>query len=410
MPAGIDIRHRKHCTSPRDDGKCCGASFQAYVYDKRTGKLIRHTEPTITGAKQWRQDALVALRRGEYQQPAAGRTVTAAMTELLAGMRDGTVLDRSGRRYRPATIRSYGQAWRKYLEPALGRLRLGEVQRRDVQRLIDRMHADKLSGSTIRNKLDPLRVLYRRALEDEEVTRTPISSLRLPENTHAPRTVVDAGQAGVLLDALPDAERALFAAALYAGLRIGELRALRWTAVDFDAGVIRVHAGWDDQEGEQDTKTLAGTRTVPLAGRLRAELARHKLATGHGEDDLVFGRTGSSAFTRSTVRARALRAWGWKEAHNPEPDGPKLVWLKAREDALEPLTPHQARHCAASYMAACGLTPKEAQTALGHADIRTTMNVYAKAVPGWEQGAAAKLDAYLGAKVLRKSGTQPSGS
>jgi hypothetical protein len=32
---------------------------------------------------------------------------------------------------------------------------------------------------------------------------------------------------------------------------------------------------------------------------------------------------------------------------------------------------------------------------MGHADIRTTLNVYAKAVPGWESGAAAKVYAYL---------------
>jgi integrase len=265
MAAGIDIRHRKRCTSPHSGGKCCGASWQAYVWDKRAGKLIRHTAPNKTAVRQWRQDALVAMRRGEYQQPATGRTVTAAMTELLAGMRDGTVLDRSGRRYRPATIRSYEQAWRKYLEPTLGRLRLGEVQRRDVQRLIDRMPADKLAGSTIRNKLDPLRVLYRRALEDEEVTRTPISHLRLPENVSAPRTVVDTDQAGVLLDALPDAERALFAAALYAGLRIGELRALRWTAVDFDTGVIRVHAGWMTRRASRPPRRSPGR--VPCRSR-----------------------------------------------------------------------------------------------------------------------------------------------
>jgi hypothetical protein len=46
-------------------------------------------------------------------------------------------------------------------------------------------------------------------------------------------------------------------------------------------------------------------------------------------------------------------------------------------------------------MAAAGLTPKEAQDAMGHADIRTTLNIYAKALPGGQQ-AAAKLDAYPG--------------
>lgn len=110
MPAGIDVRHKKACTSPRDDGKCCGASWQAYAYDRRAGKLIRKTFPNKTAAKQWRQDALVALRRGEFTTEKS-RTVAAAMDELLAGMSNGTVLDRSGRRYRPATVRSYRQAW-----------------------------------------------------------------------------------------------------------------------------------------------------------------------------------------------------------------------------------------------------------------------------------------------------------
>jgi site-specific recombinase XerC len=51
-----------------------------------------------------------------------------------------------------------------------------------VQRLVDRMHAQGLGGSTIRNKLDPLRVVYRRALQDEDVTVSPMSNLRLPNS------------------------------------------------------------------------------------------------------------------------------------------------------------------------------------------------------------------------------------
>jgi hypothetical protein len=39
-----------------------------------------------------------------------------------------------------------------------------------------------------------------------------------------------------LLDALPDSERALWATAFYAGLRVGELRAPRSEHVGFDAG------------------------------------------------------------------------------------------------------------------------------------------------------------------------------
>jgi len=224
-------------------------------------------------------------------------------------------------------------------------------------------------------------------LQDDEVTRNPAENLRLPALKSKPRRVANHDRAADLLDALPEGERAAWATAIYAGLRVGELRGLRWRHVDFDAGVIRVQAGWDDMEGEQATKTTAGERTIPLIGRLRSELARHKLATGRGAYDLCFGRTAHDAFVRSTLRARALRAW--------------------EAAGLDPLMPHEGRHTCASYLAAAGLTPKEAQTAMGHADIRTTLNVYAKAVPGWESGAVAKLDAYLEAPGARKVRESP---
>jgi integrase len=83
----------------------------------------------------------------------------------------------------------------------------------------------------------------------------------------------------------------------------------------------------------------------------------------------------------STLRRQSLDAW--------------------EAAGLAPLTPHEARHTCASYLAAAGLTPKDVQTAMGHADIRTTMNLYAKAVPGWER-AATKLDAYLDDHAKRR--------
>jgi hypothetical protein len=57
-----------------------------------------------------------------------------------------------------------------------------------------------------------------------------------------------------------------------------------------------------------------------------------------------------------------------------------------------------------------GLSVKEAQEALGHADARTTMGIYQQALPGWQEQATHKLDAYLGAKVARKSDPLPERS
>ena len=396
-PPGLTPRHSKRCATVTGDKCDCKPTWQAWVWDAAAGRKLKRTFPTKTAAKLWRQDALVAVRAGELTAtPKGARTVADALEKLIAGMKDGSVLDRSGRRYRPVTIRNYAADVRNVLAPALGHLRLGEVKRGDVQRLVDRLHADGLTGSTIRNKLDPLRVVFRRAVQDEEVATNPATTLRLPALAHRPKRIADPDRAATLLDALPDGERALWATAFLGGLRMGELRALPVDGVDFDAGLIRVEKGWDDVEGEQDPKTAAGVRTIPLVGRLRVELARQILATGRSGSDLIFGETATTALVRSTVRSRALRAWGWRHVPNPTPGArPKRIWVKAREDALDPLQPHEARHTCASYLAAAGVTPKNVQTAMGHAHIATTLDLYAKSVPGWERDAAAKVDEWL---------------
>ena len=382
---GIDTRHARACRS-RAGGRCsCTPTYQANVFDSRSRRRIRKTFPTKSAAKLWRQDAVVALRKGTMAAPTP-TTVAEAGAALLDGMRDGSMLNRSGMTYRPATIRAYEQAIRAYINPALGSRRLHEVRRRDVQAFADGLRAKGLGASTIYNKLDPLRVMFRRAIRDDVIAVDPTDGIELPAIRGRRDRIASVASAEALIAAAPDQDRAMWATAFYAGLRRGELRALRWRHVDFAAGVIRVEDGWDDQEGVQDAKTAAGRRVVPIAGALRRSLAAHKLATGRNADELVFGRTATLPFVPSTTRRRALAAWGTV--------------------GLEPLTPHEARHTCASYLIAAGLNPKQIQTYIGHSDVRTTFNVYSHLLPGDEAKAAAQLDALLdegSARQLRDS-------
>ncbi len=185
---------------------------------------------------------------------------------------------------------------------------------------------------------------------------------------------------------MPDSERALWATALFAGLRRGELRALRWDSIDFDAGVIRVERAWDAVEGEIDVKSEAGRRAVPMALVVRRELTAHKTRTERDGEDLVFGRTPREPFIPSTVRTRANAAW------------------KAAK--LTPLTLHEARHCAISYFIAAGLDWKQISTWAGHGDVRQTWNRYGHLVPGDEEQAAERLSRYLGGPIVAQSVAQ----
>lgn len=189
-----------------------------------------------------------------------------------------------------------------------------------------------------------------------------------------------------------------------AGLRRGELRGLRWVDIDLQTRELRVARGWDAVHGPIEAKTRAGRRTVPIIGALAPELARHKLATGRDGDQLVFGPDGERAFEPSTVRRRALAAWGWREQRNPKKAGPPRLLVKTREDALVPIGLHEARHTFASTLIAAGVNAKAITEAMGHASVTMTFDRYGHLMPDGRDEARARVDAYLDSTSSRPVG------
>jgi integrase len=96
----------------------------------------------------------------------------------------------------------------------------------------------------------------------------------------------------------------------YAGLRPGELRALRWG--DVRERTILVQRGADPDGKAKTTKTRAA-RTVQLLAPLTADLREWRMASGRpGGDALVFSREGGGAWTKDDWDV--FRANGWKTA------------------------------------------------------------------------------------------------
>jgi integrase len=372
MATGVRQRHGNGCNGK---GRC-DCPWRAEVYSKRDGRKLRKTFPTQAAAKGWRADKLSAANRGKL------RVLTTvglreASAELLAGMRDGSIPTRTGARYKPATIRGYDEAMTLRVLPTLGDKRLSDIERADVQDLADTLTGEGLSASTVQNTLDPLRVIYRRAIRRDLVSTDPTEGLELRAPDGKRDRIATPDEAVSLLAALPDSERALWACAFYAGLRRGELRALRWSDVDLPARVIHVQRGWDAVEGEQDGKSAAADRRVPILELLAPEIAAHKLRTRGDGDALVFGRTATDIFIPSTVRSRALKAWE-----------------KAK---LQPIGLHEARHTCASILIAAGVNAKALSVIMGHATISMTFDVYGHMMPGGLEEAAASANAYLAA-------------
>ena len=150
-PTRVAVRHARGCDFRGwDNFPCkCDPGYQAWVSNKRARegeqKRPRKTFSTPEAAKDWRDDQLHKLRHGG-RIASTKKSVAAAADELLAGMRDGTISARGGKRYKPSVIRSYEQDLRNYIRPEFGHRKLSDVEHLDIQDFIDALHGQGLSA------------------------------------------------------------------------------------------------------------------------------------------------------------------------------------------------------------------------------------------------------------------------
>ena len=306
---GVVVRDQLGCAS-RSGGLCaCRPSFQAQVWSTRDRKTIRRTFRTVAEAKVWRQETQVELRRGLLRAPSR-LTLDESAGEWLSAAGAGVVRTRSGDVYKPSALRAYKQALVCHLLPTLGWRRLSAIGRNDVQDLVDRLVASGAAPSTVRNAVLPLRAIYRRALSREEVAVNPTRGLQLPAVRARRERVARREEARQLIGAVPIGDRALWATAMYAGLRRGELLALRWADIDLAEGLIRVERAWDRVVGVIEPKSRSGRRIVPLTLVLRRYLIAHRLAQPSAADGFVFGTGSGRPFNPKVVVGRAGRRGG----------------------------------------------------------------------------------------------------
>lgn len=389
---GIRPRHSRSCGS-RAGATCnCDPSYEAWVFSKRDGKKIRKTFARLAEAKLWRADAVGQLSKGVMRAPKP-TTVREAWEVWREGASAGTIRNRSGDRYKPSAIRAYEKAMRLRVLPEFGAVRLAELQRPELQDFAERMIGEGLSASTVQVTLLPLRAIFKRALNRGDLVVNPCAGLQLPAIDGRRERFATPAEAESLIDAAPEADRAIWATALYAGLRRGELMALRWGDVDLAEGLIHVRHGWDPQAGQIDLKSRAGRRRVPIIPALRDHLVDHRLLTERDEG-FVFGRDADRVFEAGAVSQRATKAWeaaNTREHEAAEDEGRKPA-------PIARITLHECRHTFASLMIAAGVNAKALSTFMGHANISITLDRYGHLMPGSEAEAAKLLDTYLAAQ------------
>jgi integrase len=373
---GVRPRHHRWCPSSAGGPCICDPPWEAWVYSRRDHAKIRKSFPYYWEAKAWRHEQLELARNGQLRSPS--RRILAETASLwLALALEGKIRNRSGRRYKPSALRTIEADLRLHLVPSWGDRRVVEITRSELQHAVGNWLNAGLSPSKVRSIVNAARVLFRDfglLAEGDSQLVDPTHGLRLPAEPRRSERIATSAEARRLIQALQPRDRALWATAMYAGLRYGELRALQVRDIDLARRRIHVQRGWDQYEGEIGPKSEKGTRSTIITHSLQVLLAQHLQRTSRSGTDLMFGRAAKRPFNGSTINRRARVAWA------------------AREE--EPIGLQQCRHTAVSQMLDAGVSIDRVSKFVGHASITITVDRYGHLLPGGEEEAIGLLDRY----------------
>jgi integrase len=251
-----------------------------------------------------------------------------------------------------------------------------DVDARDLARVLRGMRERKVDGKpkpySPWTQVAVYRIIagtFALALRRGVIVRSPVDGLATserPKQRNARQVaVLDAATLDSLIAAGSSARwRVALALAAHAGLRIGEVRGLRWGDLDLDGDVLHVRRSMLRDGTAKSTKTAAGERAVPLLPSLRSRLVEYRLASGCSADENYVVSTHKGAPVQERNLRRALDA------------AKSAAGLDATEDRL---SWHSLRHSFASLMATdLDLPATTLAEIVGHADAGFTLRVYAR--------------------------------
>lgn len=324
-------------------------------------------------AKKLRQ-ALGA--RDDGAQPiSAKETVGKYLDGWMAGIEAGGEL-------RPRSVASYRGTIELYLKPALGKVPLARLQPQQVAQLYRDLLAAGKSAKTVRNTHGVLHRALEQALRWRLLPVNVADLVDPPRRTPHEMDAFSPEEARqVLAAAAGDDLEALWVLALTAGLRQGELLALRWADVDLERGSLRVVASMVRIAGQEpqlaEPKSKRSRRQVELSAGAVEALRRHR------EAQRVANLVGY-VFTRADGRPLSVTTL-WK----------RWQALLARAQVRR-IRFHDARHTAATLLLSRGVHPKLVSEMLGHSTVAITLDVYSHVTPAMHREAARVMDEVLG--------------
>lgn len=279
--------------------------------------------------------------------------------------------------FKRSTQHGYKNVLNTHLQPKWREWRLRDIERLAIQQWVAEKFRQRCGWQTVRNAWVLLSSILETAVEYGFLTMNPARGVKFPQKGLKQKPAMIAGESlARLLQQFEEPHRTMVSLIAATGLRIGELLAVKWRALDLEIGTLAVRESVF--EGHfQPPKTVKAVRTIPLGPQTRATLTAHrKRVSRHAPEDLVFGNRNGDPLRESKLLTKVLQP-------------------AAEAAGLGRVTWHQFRHIHSSLLNDLKVPVKIAQEQLGHASISTTLNIYTHVVDASHRKAVEALEERL---------------
>ena len=287
-------------------------------------------------------------------------------------------------RVRPSTFKSYSDTMRLHLVPRFDQMNLTSITARDIDEYIAYKQKDsKLAAASIEKHLIVLKMMFKRAIIWSYATGNPAEYIKRPRSEKKEMQIIAPDEIQAFLNAVNPEFYPFFATAVFTGLRLGELRALKWSDINFATSQLHVRRSYVLGRF-QEPKTRAGIRAVIMPPFLVNELRQYKLRQSPVKLDLVFPDSKGNPIDDSNLRNREF-------------------YPALRRARLHRIRFHDLRHTYTSLLIASGENLKFIQQQLGHGSIQVTLDRYGHLIPAVQHGAGERLEKMVFGKDMGKT-------
>ncbi|MFP7300107.1 tyrosine-type recombinase/integrase [Neobacillus niacini] len=296
-----------------------------------------------------------------------------------------------------STIATIESKFKSHILPRFGKLKIKDITKAYCQRMINEIATNIASVNDIKIQANQV---FKYALKMDLITKNPMEHVSIPKQPNellSEHSEVDKRNywtkeeikhfLELTKNELSYRDYVLFHLLIYTGARKGELLALTWEDIDFEAGSLRLWKTLFYNKGKfiiQTPKTKESKRLISLDPKTLSLLKKWRIR--QREANMAIKNTidnGNIAFTRED--GTPIRLAYPNEKLN----------IVIKKHNLHPITIHGLRHTHASLLFEAGASIKEVQERLGHTDVKMTMNIYTHVTNTLKEQTATKFQRYI---------------